>query len=318
MSSRLILLFLLLSVSLTAQTTRTPFEDCDEELLCPEFSKILERTLHFLDNNEGGKAYQQLKALEACTQCPEHQDNLDALSGEIIRLFEEQNNSLQDLIDQAEQQNEELAATVNALESRTRALNAEREKVNQQLAINEDMAREALVNNYMRRARAAFESEDAIGKKDATWLTDFTYHYVDSTHHSVRLMMRDLLYDQILADLPYSLYEEKDYWEDEEDYTNIPEENVVTVSWSEDQEWLAVGTSEGRLLIFSAATLELVEEKQLDVYITILAWNPGEPTLVYLKDFYDVGILSFVNDQWQDRSVNYTFDSSIQKMIWDP
>lgn len=165
--------------------------------------------------------------MEACTKCPEHRDNLDALSGEIIRLFEEQNNSLQGLIDSAKLQNDRLAATVSALQRQTNALNEQREIVDQQLIINEEMAREALVNNYMRLAREFFYQQDAIGTKDAAWLTDFTYHYVDSTHHSVRLMLHDLLHERIIEQVPYQL---GDYSDDiyEESYY-VPEEAVRAV-----------------------------------------------------------------------------------------
>ncbi|MEL6660428.1 MAG: WD40 repeat domain-containing protein, partial [Bacteroidota bacterium] len=96
------------------------------------------------------------------------------------------------------------------------------------------------------------------------------------------------------------------------------EEKVLAASWSPDDQWLAIGTSEGRLLIFSAAG-ELVLEKQVYSYLAVLAWKPGAPaTLVFPSTSYQAGIVSFINDSWQDRPVAYEFGSPVRDMIWNP
>ncbi len=311
MSSRLIytILFLLFGGVVFAQTTLEPFEEgCDEDLLCQEFDLILQRTLSNLEQGKGGAAYSELKALEACTKCPEHRDNLDAISQEIIRLFQEQ-------AQRAEEQNKRLNNTVAQLESRTEALNAERAKVSRQLAINQEMTRGVLVNQYMRQARAAFEQGNAIGINDAIWLTDFTYHYVDSTHHEVKRMQYDLLYHRILdeLDLEQEMFAEEEY----EDWTEVIEDEVKAVAWSPDEQWLAVGTKNGQLLIFTAEGEKAFIGAEYST-VTMVNWSSDGQSLVFQKNNYELGLLSLIRGSWEERPLPFEFQSTITAIAWSP
>lgn len=311
MSSRLIYLFLLLLVgaSLTAQTQLEDFErGCDEDLLCTEFELILERCRNYLEDGKGGAAYRELKALESCTKCPEHRDNLDAISREIVRLFEEQAQT-------AKEQNEELNQIVAQLQSRTRALNAERAKVDRQLAINKQMTREVLVKDYMRRARNAFESGSELGIKDAVWLTDFTYHYVDSTHHDVMEMQYDLLKYRLQRELVLDDVDENvdDRMGWEEEYY----EEIQALSWSADERWLAVGTGKGRLVIFNVDG-QIVYESMNDSPVNKLEWDPESGLLAFRKNDYQIGLLTQVRSSWQERPVPYEFTDEFYDFAWSP
>ena len=55
------------------------FAACSEEFLCADYEIILERTLEFLDQEDGEAAFLELKALEACDKCPEHRDAIEGI-----------------------------------------------------------------------------------------------------------------------------------------------------------------------------------------------------------------------------------------------
>lgn len=312
MSSRLIytILFVFFGGILLAQTRMEPFEEgCDEDLLCQEFDLILRRTLANLEQGKGGAAYRELKALEACTKCPEHRDNLDAISQEIIRLFQEQ-------AERAEDQNRELNNTVAQLQRQTAALNSERAKVSRQLAINQKMTREVLVGQYMRQARAALARDNTIGLNDAIWLTDFTYQYVDSTHHEVKLMQYDLLYARILDELnlEQEIYAEAESgdWED-----NQIEDEVAAVAWSPTEQWLSVGTSGGQLFIFSANG-DLVYSNAAFNNVSMLDWTADGQSLVFQKNNFELGLLTFLQGEWQERPLPFEFQNTITAIACSP
>ena len=283
------------------------FEPCDPELLCQDFQRILDSTRYYLSIEKGGLAYRQLKALEACDKCPEHQDDLDALSDQIIKIFREQNESLNELV-------EEQQATLNALQKRTEDLRRERKKVDQQLLINEKMTRDALVSNYLRLANNYYNQGTDIGREEARWLTDFVYNYVDSTHHEVRKMMHRLLNDQLLKYYDYDPYGgQYDYYEEE-----IATSRAVAADWSPDGRWLAVGMDDGRLVIF-AENGDLVFDQDLsEADISDLSWNKDSEVLAFVNAGASVNFLEATAEGWQltDRVLNSFDNASVVR--WSP
>jgi WD40 repeat protein len=285
------------------------FEDCDDNLLCLDFEKILSNVNSFLRKGDGANAYRELKALEACDKCPEHRDNLDDISDEIISLFREQNESLNELV--VEQQ-----ATLNALQKRTDDLRRERKKVNQQLVINERMTRDALVTNYLRLANNYYNQGTEIGLEEARWLTDFVYNYVDSTHHEVRKMMHRLLNNQLLEYIDYDpdegLY---DYSYDEE---QLAYSRIVTVDWSPDGQWLAVGMDNGRIVIFQESGEVVFDEDISEYDISDLNWNLESNILAFINGGTSVNFLKASPQGWTltDRSLSLLNTASTVR--WSP
>ncbi len=283
------------------------FEPCDEELLCRDFQKILDSTRYYLSIEKGGQAYGQLKALEACDKCPEHQDDLDALSDEIIKIFREQNESLNDLV-------KEQQTTLNALQKRTEDLHRERKKVDQQLVINEKMTRDALVTNYLRLANNYFNQNTDIGREEARWLTDFVYNYVDSTHHEVRKMMHRLLNQQLLkyydydpSDGRYNYYEE-----------DLAVARIVAVDWSPDGRWLAVGMDDGRLVIFAEDGEVVFNQDLSEADITDINWNLDSEILAFVNGGTSVNFLQVNADGWQLTDRVLSFFKSPSAVRWSP
>lgn len=283
------------------------FEPCDPELLCRDFQKILDSTRYYLSLEKGGLAYGQLKALEACDKCPEHQDDLDELSDQIIKIFREQNESLNDLV--AEQK-----ATLTALQKRTEDLRRERKKVDQQLVINEKMTRDALVTNYLRLANKYYAEDTDIEREEARWLTDFVYNYVDSTHHEVRKMMHQLLNDQLLKYYDY----DPDGDEEQYNYEEVEVAKIVAVAWSPDEQWLAVGMDNGRLIIFSESGEIVFDQDLSEASISDLDWNKDSEVLAFVVGVGSVNFLQASASGWSltDRVLSSFDRASIVR--WSP
>jgi len=308
-----ILLFVVLALPAWGQQ-RPVFVPCDEELRCQDFAKILAATLGFLDQKDGANAYLELKALEACDKCPEHREALDALSDEIIGLFRQQNEALEEVL--AEQ-----TRTLNALEKRTRDLNREQQKVARQLVINEKMTKDALLSGYLSRAEkyyarsknGDFTGTDTYNADDALWLTDFAYTYLDSTHKAVRQLLYQMFFDQLIQNLP------PDYFESapEMDATEPLPAGVASASWSPDQQWLAVGLDNGLLTIFAADGQMVFNALQSQNSITNLAWNSTAKILAFnISD--GVGFLGRQDEGWTSGSDALTTGETVYALRWSP
>lgn len=310
MQLKIILLIGFLSAGLFSyaqNNTSQTFEPCDEELLCRDFQKILDSTRYYLSIEKGGLAYGQLKALEACDKCPEHQDDLDALSDQIIKIFREQNESLNDLV-------KEQQTTLDALQKRTEDLRRERKKVDQQLVINEKMTRDALVTNYLRLANNYYNQGTDIGREEARWLTDFVYNYVDSTHHEVRKMMHRLLNYQLLQYYNYDPYARQyNYYEEE-----LLSTNIVAVDWSPDGQWLAVGMDDGRLVIFAENGDIVFNQDLSEVDISDLNWNKDSKVLAFANAGTSVNFLQETASGWQLTDRVLSFFNSVSTVRWSP
>lgn len=290
-----------------AQNGAESFEPCDEELLCRDFQKILDSTRYYLSIEKGGLAYGQLKALEACDNCPEHQDDLDALSDEIIKIFREQNESLNDLV-------KEQQTTLNALQKRTEDLHRERKKVDQQLVINEKMTRDALVTNYLRLANNYFNQNTDIGREEARWLTDFVYNYVDSTHHEVRKMMHRLLNQQLLKYYDYDPYRgQYNYYEED-----LATATIVAADWSPDGQWLAVGMDDGRLVIFAEDGEVVFNQDLSEADIMDVNWNSDSQVLAFVDGGTSVNFLQATAEGWQLTDRLLSFYKNPSAVRWSP
>ena len=319
MSRQLIFILLLLGGTLYAQTPIEKFEeDCEDELLCEEFDLIRRRTLNFLEKGEAGLAYEQLKALESCTKCPEHRDNLDAISRRIIDIFSEQQDTL-------EASSRDLLATIAQRD-------AEKARLNRQLNINKEITREALVNNYILRLAEGYR-ENALDRarefgghldeqpdwSRSLWLTDFTYSYVDSTHHSVKKMMHRLYHDKLIKSYPEGYFESE--------YTGpggdgLTDDIIISaVEASPDERWLAAGLSNGRLVIFHIDGRVVFDEFVSSNLIEHLAWSP-KPRTEYLAFLQNDNELSFVGSnssgEWEVLDESYFADNPLNAIRWSP
>ncbi|MEZ4988057.1 MAG: hypothetical protein R2795_24015 [Saprospiraceae bacterium] len=296
---------------------RLLFEPCDQELLCSDFAAILANTIHFLDEENGAEAYRELKALEACDKCPEHRDNIDALSDEIIALFRKQNELFQQ---QNERLNDVVAAqksTLAALTRTNRDLTNARTAIDKQLLVNQQVTREALVSNYMSLARNYYEDDlDGKGRNEALWLTDFTYSYIDSLHPAVHSMLYQLLNDEISNRVPHYLLEYDENWEE----VLSEEEELTAISWSADGRWLALSTSSGQLSIFNEDGQVVFQRRQLET-IMQMAWSHSGNRLAVLG----AGIgnnISFISldaaGQWAPAAPYIQAAQSVFNMKWSP
>lgn len=258
------------------------FPTCDTVLLCRDFQKIRAKTLDYLAKEDGAEAYKQLKALEACDKCPEHRDALDAISDKIIGLFRKQNEALNDVIG-------EQKATLLRLQKLNEDLAQEQRKVDRQLIINEQITRDALATNFVRLAQKYLDEGSEIGKKEAAWLADFTYTYVDSTHHDLKKIMYKLLNDNLRASAPYDLQGEAEGYESLDDVpTSI---DVSALEWSPDGRFIAVGTSNGRLVVMDDAENLLFDTRVGTVPVERIAWHKDGNLLAFLIKGTEIGFL---------------------------
>lgn len=267
------------------------FPACDTALLCRDFQKIRAKTLDYLAKEDGAEAYKQLKALEACDKCPEHRDALDAISDEIIGLFRKQNEILNDVIG-------EQKATLLRLQKLNEDLAQEQRKVDRQLVINEQITRDALATNFVRLAQKYLDDGSEIGKKEAAWLADFTYTYVDSTHHDLKKIMYKLLNENLRASAPFDLQGEAEGYESLEDVPASIE--VSDLAWSPDGRFIAVGTSDGQVVVMDDAENVLFKTRVGTIPIERLAWHKDGRFLAFLAAENEIGFFQKGEDaDWE-------------------
>lgn len=258
------------------------FPTCDTALLCRDFQKIRAKTLDYLAKEDGAEAYKQLKALEACDKCPEHRDAIDAISDEIIGLFRKQNEVLDGVI-------KEQQATLLRLQKLNEDLAQEQRKVDRQLTINEQITRDALATNFVRLAQKYLDDGTEIGRKEAAWIADFTYTYVDSTHHDLKKVMYKLLNEHLRASAPFDLQGEAEGYESTEEVA--ASEEVSALEWSPDGQFIAVGTSSGQLILMDDAENVLFKAQASSTPIERIAWHKDGNLLAFLITDSEIGFL---------------------------
>lgn len=293
---------------------RLEFPPCESaSFSCPDYQNMLDKVYRLLDKELGFKAYDHFQLLESCDDCPEHQELIKQLGRDVLERVahivkeksQEQLNALQ------EEYNRN-----RAISQRLRNTN---EFIEQQLAENERMTRDALATNYIEIAREKYNDPNDINGKDAAhWLTDFTYAYIDSTHQEVQKMMYQLFFQKMKDNLPYTFHEDSNAPDDFTDnYLGDIERSISTMRWSSDSLWLAVGTNRNEVLILSGqGEVTFSFTPRTDTEIFSLDWNKNNNTLA-VASANTVDIITYDKFVWRP-SASITRNDYVRVVRWSP
>ncbi|MEL7221038.1 MAG: hypothetical protein AAGJ93_06945 [Bacteroidota bacterium] len=280
---------------------------------CPDFQDMLDRVYELLDQKEGFKAYDQFQLLESCDDCPKHQEIIQELGRYVLdgvaKIVEEESRQQLDALQEEYDKNKAIS----------RKLRNTNELIEQQLAENERMTRDALATNYMEIAQERYQdAEDINGVDAAHWLTDFTYAYIDSTHQEVQQMMYQLLFQKMNDHLPYTFYESTANELYNIGYNEEKERVIFSMSWSSDSLWLAVGTNLNEVFILSnqgEVVFSFTPETNTEIFS--LDWNKNNNKLA-VASANTVNIISNTSrDQWNPSGIIIRNDY-VRVVRWSP